>query len=118
MLSDKQRELNNLSVTSDEKTNSILQKGLIFLHFKSMLNVEVIDFFWATQIAVKLIIEGISPIRPTALQTDSCPAYENSSQNCNSIVKTVKKADDLLQVLGQLRKEMHDMLQVKFVLSE
>lgn len=49
--------------------------------------------------------------RPTALQTDSCPAYENSSQNCNSIEKTVKKADDLLQVLGQLRKEMHDMLQ-------
>uniref|UniRef100_A0A803XPQ8 KIAA0586 n=1 Tax=Meleagris gallopavo TaxID=9103 RepID=A0A803XPQ8_MELGA len=49
--------------------------------------------------------------RPTALQTDSCPAYENSSQNCNSIEKTVKKADDLLQVLGQLRKEMHDVLQ-------
>uniref|UniRef100_A0A669QK32 KIAA0586 n=1 Tax=Phasianus colchicus TaxID=9054 RepID=A0A669QK32_PHACC len=49
--------------------------------------------------------------RPTALQTDSCPAYENSSQNCNSVEKTVKKADDLLQVLGQLRKEMHDVLQ-------
>ncbi|XP_042670049.1 protein TALPID3 isoform X5 [Centrocercus urophasianus] len=49
--------------------------------------------------------------RPTALQTDPCPAYENSSQNCNSIEKTVKKADDLLQVLGQLRKEMHDVLQ-------
>ncbi|XP_021258902.1 protein TALPID3 isoform X2 [Numida meleagris] len=49
--------------------------------------------------------------RPTALQTDSCPAFENSFQNCNSVEKTVKKADDLLQVLGQLRKEMHDMLQ-------
>ncbi|NXC37930.1 TALD3 protein, partial [Penelope pileata] len=49
--------------------------------------------------------------RPTALQTDSCPAFESSFQNCNSVEKTVKKADDLLQDLGQLRKEMHDMLQ-------
>ncbi|NXJ16260.1 TALD3 protein, partial [Odontophorus gujanensis] len=49
--------------------------------------------------------------RPTALQTDSCPPLENSFQNCNSIEKMVKKVDDLLQVLGQLRQEMHNVLQ-------
>ncbi|OXB72186.1 UNVERIFIED_CONTAM: hypothetical protein H355_016588 [Colinus virginianus] len=52
--------------------------------------------------------------RATALQTDSCP-LENSFQNSNSIEKTVKKVDDLLQVLGQLRQEMHNVLQVRIV---
>ncbi|KFZ58468.1 TALPID3 protein, partial [Podiceps cristatus] len=49
--------------------------------------------------------------RHTALCTDSFPAFESSFQNCNSIEKTMKKADDLLQDLGQLRREMHGMLQ-------
>ncbi|KFP06446.1 TALPID3 protein, partial [Calypte anna] len=49
--------------------------------------------------------------RNTALCTDSAPTLENSFQNCKSIEKTVKKADDLLQDLGQLRREMRDMLQ-------
>ncbi|KFP58667.1 TALPID3 protein, partial [Cathartes aura] len=49
--------------------------------------------------------------RHTALRTDSFPAFESSFQNCSSVEKTVKKADDLLQDLGQLRKEMRDMLQ-------
>uniref|UniRef100_A0A8D0EHE1 KIAA0586 n=1 Tax=Strix occidentalis caurina TaxID=311401 RepID=A0A8D0EHE1_STROC len=49
--------------------------------------------------------------RHTALRTDLLPAFESSFQNCSSIEKTVKKADDLLQDLGQLRREMHDMLQ-------
>ncbi|NXG70250.1 TALD3 protein, partial [Baryphthengus martii] len=49
--------------------------------------------------------------RETALHTDSSPAFENSFQNGGSIEKTVKKADDLLQDLGQLRREMHSMLQ-------
>ncbi|NXA21969.1 TALD3 protein, partial [Ibidorhyncha struthersii] len=49
--------------------------------------------------------------RHAALHTDSFPAFESSFQNCNSIEKTMKKADDLLQDLGQLRREMHDMLQ-------
>ncbi|NXA35676.1 TALD3 protein, partial [Eudromia elegans] len=49
--------------------------------------------------------------RPTALRADSFPALENSFQNPSSIEKTVKKADDLLQDLGQLRREMHNMLQ-------
>ncbi|XP_010221818.1 PREDICTED: protein TALPID3, partial [Tinamus guttatus] len=49
--------------------------------------------------------------RPTALHADSFPAFENSFQNPSSIEKTVKKADDLLQDLGQLRREMHNMLQ-------
>ncbi|NXT40925.1 TALD3 protein, partial [Pelecanoides urinatrix] len=48
--------------------------------------------------------------RHAALRTDSFPAFENF-QNGSSIEKTVKKADDLLQDLGQLRREMHDMLQ-------
>jgi len=52
------------------------------------------------------------------LRTDSFPAFESSFQNRSSIEKTVKKAEDLLQDLGQLRREMHDMLQVKSVLSE
>ncbi|XP_069712844.1 protein TALPID3 isoform X4 [Phaenicophaeus curvirostris] len=50
-------------------------------------------------------------VRHTALQTDLFPAFESSFQNYNSIEKTVKKADDLLQDLGQLRREMRDMLQ-------
>ncbi|NWX86736.1 TALD3 protein, partial [Nothoprocta pentlandii] len=49
--------------------------------------------------------------RPTALHADSFPAFENSFQNSHSIEKTVKKADDLLQDLGQLRREMNNMLQ-------
>ncbi|XP_063189731.1 protein TALPID3 isoform X1 [Chroicocephalus ridibundus] len=49
--------------------------------------------------------------RHTALHTDSLPTFESSFQNCNSVEKTVKKADDLLQDLGQLRREMHDVLQ-------
>ncbi|KFR02770.1 TALPID3 protein, partial [Opisthocomus hoazin] len=49
--------------------------------------------------------------RHTALRTDSFPAFESSFQNRSSIEKTVKKAEDLLQDLGQLRREMHDMLQ-------
>ncbi|XP_071601366.1 protein TALPID3 isoform X2 [Heliangelus exortis] len=49
--------------------------------------------------------------RNTALCTDSVPTLENSFQNCKSIEKTVKKADDLLQDLGQLRREMRDVLQ-------
>ncbi|KFP16054.1 TALPID3 protein, partial [Egretta garzetta] len=49
--------------------------------------------------------------RHTALRTDSFPAVESSFQNCSSIEKTVKKADDLLQDLGQLKREMHDILQ-------
>ncbi|NXT48032.1 TALD3 protein, partial [Pluvianellus socialis] len=50
--------------------------------------------------------DSVSPIRHTAF-----PTCESSFQNGNSIEKTVKKADDLLQDLGQLRREMHDMLQ-------
>ncbi|NXU81437.1 TALD3 protein, partial [Oreotrochilus melanogaster] len=49
--------------------------------------------------------------RNTALCTDSAPTLENSFQSCKSMEKTVKKADDLLQDLGQLRREMRDMLQ-------
>ncbi|XP_035184067.1 protein TALPID3 isoform X3 [Oxyura jamaicensis] len=49
--------------------------------------------------------------RPTALHVDSCPAFERPFQNCSSIEKTVKKADDLLEDLGQLRKQMHNIVQ-------
>ncbi|KFW81664.1 TALPID3 protein, partial [Manacus vitellinus] len=45
--------------------------------------------------------------RHSALHTEPVPAFESYS----SIEKTVKKADDLLQDLGQLRREMHNMLQ-------
>ncbi|KAM9015810.1 protein TALPID3 isoform 1-T1 [Ara ararauna] len=50
--------------------------------------------------------------RHTALHTDSVPALE-SFQNYSSTEKTVKKADDLLQDLDQLRRKMHDMLESK-----
>ncbi|KAM6335889.1 protein TALPID3 isoform 2-T2 [Podargus strigoides] len=49
--------------------------------------------------------------RHTALHTEASTAFESSFQNYSSIEKTVKKADVLLQDLGQLRKEMRDMLQ-------
>ncbi|XP_017687226.1 PREDICTED: protein TALPID3 [Lepidothrix coronata] len=45
--------------------------------------------------------------RHNALHTEPVPAFESYS----SIEKTVQKADDLLQDLGQLRREMHNMLQ-------
>lgn len=67
---------------------------------------------------MRLLIKSVSPTRHNALCTDSFPTFESSLQNCNSIEKTVKKADDLLQDLGQLRKEMHDMLQVKPMLCQ
>ncbi|XP_030338931.1 protein TALPID3 isoform X3 [Strigops habroptila] len=50
--------------------------------------------------------------RHSALHTDSVSAVE-SFQNCSSIEKTVKKADDLLQDLDHLRRKMHDMLESK-----
>uniref|UniRef100_A0A8C3T6Z6 KIAA0586 n=1 Tax=Chelydra serpentina TaxID=8475 RepID=A0A8C3T6Z6_CHESE len=49
--------------------------------------------------------------RPAALRTDSVPAFEGPLQDFNSINKTVKKAEDVLQDLGQLKREMHGMLQ-------
>ncbi|XP_039392129.1 protein TALPID3 isoform X5 [Mauremys reevesii] len=49
--------------------------------------------------------------RPPALRTDSFPAFEGPLQDYNSINKTVKKAEDVLQDLGQLKREMHGMLQ-------
>ncbi|XP_005295595.2 protein TALPID3 isoform X3 [Chrysemys picta bellii] len=48
---------------------------------------------------------------PPALRTDSIPAFEGPLQDYNSINKTVKKAEDVLQDLGQLKREMHGMLQ-------
>ncbi|XP_067410975.1 protein TALPID3 isoform X2 [Emydura macquarii macquarii] len=48
---------------------------------------------------------------PAALQTDSVPAFEGPLQDFNPVHKTVKKAEDVLQDLGQLKREMHGMLQ-------
>ncbi|NXS29514.1 TALD3 protein, partial [Pomatostomus ruficeps] len=45
--------------------------------------------------------------RHNALPADSTPAFESY----NSIEQTVQKADDLLQDLRKLRREMHDILQ-------
>lgn len=75
-------------------------------------------FFWAVQGAMKLTIMNISPIRPTALHVDSCPAFERPFQNCSSIEKTVKKTEDLLEDLGQLREQMHNIVQVKYIVLE
>lgn len=41
------------------------------------------------------------------------PAFKSTLQEFHPIERTVKKADDVLQDLGQLKKEMHDILQVK-----
>ncbi|XP_019335547.1 protein TALPID3 isoform X4 [Alligator mississippiensis] len=43
--------------------------------------------------------------------TGSFPAFEGPSQDFNPVEKTVKKADNLLQDLGQLKREMQGMLQ-------
>ncbi|XP_074852390.1 protein TALPID3 [Carettochelys insculpta] len=48
---------------------------------------------------------------PATLQADTIPAFEGPLQDFNSVNKTVKKAEDVLQDLGQLKKEMHGMLQ-------
>ncbi|NXQ43272.1 TALD3 protein, partial [Catharus fuscescens] len=45
--------------------------------------------------------------RHNALPADSIPSFVSY----NSIEKTVQKADDLLQDLGKLRREMHNILQ-------
>ncbi|NXL99270.1 TALD3 protein, partial [Tyrannus savana] len=45
--------------------------------------------------------------RHNPLPAEPLPAFESHS----SFERTVKKADDLLQHLGQLRREMHNMLQ-------
>ncbi|XP_037992787.1 protein TALPID3 isoform X2 [Motacilla alba alba] len=45
--------------------------------------------------------------RQNALPADLIPSFERY----NSIEKTVQKADDLLQDLGKLRREMHNILQ-------
>uniref|UniRef100_A0A8C8RAG5 KIAA0586 n=1 Tax=Pelusios castaneus TaxID=367368 RepID=A0A8C8RAG5_9SAUR len=48
---------------------------------------------------------------PAALRTDPVPAFEGPLQDFNPIHKTVKKAEDVLQDLGHLKREMHGMLQ-------
>lgn len=55
------------------------------------------------------VTRSVSPLRHNALPADSVPSFESY----NSIEKTVQKADDLLQDLGKLRREMHNILQVK-----
>ncbi|XP_068048214.1 protein TALPID3 [Anomalospiza imberbis] len=42
---------------------------------------------------------------------NALPADSISFESCNSIEKTVQKADHLLQDLGKLRREMHNILQ-------
>lgn len=55
------------------------------------------------------VTRSVSPLRHNALPPDSIPYFESY----HSIEKTVQKADDLLQDLGKLRREMHHILQVK-----
>lgn len=49
--------------------------------------------------------------QPATLQTDSIPTFEGPHQDFSSVNKTVKKAEDILLDLGQLKKEMHGVLQ-------
>ncbi|NXA79815.1 TALD3 protein, partial [Thryothorus ludovicianus] len=49
---------------------------------------------------------SVSPLRQKAFPGNSAPFA-----SYNSIEKTVQKADDLLQDLGKLRREMHNILQ-------
>ncbi|XP_053104548.1 protein TALPID3 isoform X2 [Hemicordylus capensis] len=46
-----------------------------------------------------------------AVQMEPFPAFKSSAQDLNSVERTVKKADSVLHDLGQLKREMHDMLQ-------
>lgn len=57
------------------------------------------------------VTRSVSPLRPKGLPAFLIPSFERY----NSIEKTVQKADDLLQDLGKLRREMHNILQVKSI---
>lgn len=41
--------------------------------------------------------------------------FKSASEDLDSIGKTVKKADEVLQDLGQLKRQMHNILQVKML---
>ncbi|KAJ6658030.1 hypothetical protein lerEdw1_001689 [Lerista edwardsae] len=49
--------------------------------------------------------------RPDAPQMEPFPALKKPLQDLNPVERTVKKANDVLQDLGQLKREMNDMLQ-------
>uniref|UniRef100_A0A8D0HM77 KIAA0586 n=1 Tax=Sphenodon punctatus TaxID=8508 RepID=A0A8D0HM77_SPHPU len=51
--------------------------------------------------------------RSDALQRESFPTFRSSIQAFNPIEKRVKKADAVLHDLGQLKREMRDILQVR-----
>uniref|UniRef100_A0A8C5X464 KIAA0586 n=1 Tax=Malurus cyaneus samueli TaxID=2593467 RepID=A0A8C5X464_9PASS len=59
-------------------------------------------------LSMRVVTSSVSPLRHSALPADSIPAFESYT----SIEKTVQKADDLLQDLAQLRREMHKILKV------
>ncbi|XP_066468516.1 protein TALPID3 isoform X2 [Tiliqua scincoides] len=49
--------------------------------------------------------------RSNAPQIEPFPAFKNTLQDLNPVERTVKKANDVLQDLGQLKREMNDILQ-------
>ncbi|XP_042308937.1 protein TALPID3 isoform X2 [Sceloporus undulatus] len=49
--------------------------------------------------------------RSNVQQPEPIHAFKSTDQNSNPIERTVKKADDVLRDLGQLKREMHDILQ-------
>ncbi|KAH0620278.1 hypothetical protein JD844_020427 [Phrynosoma platyrhinos] len=49
--------------------------------------------------------------RSRVQQPEPLHAFKNTNQNINPVERTVKKADEVLRDLGQLKREMHDILQ-------
>ncbi|XP_054827230.1 protein TALPID3 isoform X2 [Eublepharis macularius] len=49
--------------------------------------------------------------RPDALKTEPFPIFKNPVEDFNPVERTVRKADDVLRDLGQLRRDMQDILQ-------
>ncbi|KAM6462566.1 protein TALPID3 isoform 2-T2 [Liasis olivaceus] len=48
---------------------------------------------------------------PSNVPQTAFPVFKSTNEDLSSIERTVKKADDVLNDLGQLKREMHDLLQ-------
>ncbi|XP_048163322.1 protein TALPID3 isoform X2 [Corvus hawaiiensis] len=90
-----------------EKENSVMEKENIPKPTREEIPLKQIEYSKETALSGNERSWHSERDRHNALPADSVPSFESY----NSIEKTVQKADDLLQDLGKLRREMQNILQ-------
>ncbi|XP_062351744.1 protein TALPID3 [Cinclus cinclus] len=90
-----------------EKENSVVEKENIPKPPREEIPLKQMEYSKKTALSSNERDWSSERYRHNALPADSIPSFVSY----NSIEKTVQKADDLLQDLGKLRREMHNILQ-------